>query len=263
MFRSEKWSLNQELCSRRELEAWGGNLVNWRSVTIHRGCYNQISLSHRRQQRNYTVLLRVHITLLCQFMEFPFNLHSPPVLDYPQAPSWQISKGTMSCHSAPCPETVLAVHCRLTAQIQTQCQDTSLSGASPACITGLWRVVPNISGCLWSCSQSNWKIGLECSNAVTEEKEESNDEAIHYLWGAFNPGMLTPDSQVFHDTHSTKFMVTGILLSILLTVTTNPITKNVCGIKNSNAKYVKLTQTKCPGRQALSLLCLPKEGNIF
>ena len=44
---------------------------------------------------------------------------------------------------------------------------------------------------------------------------------------------------------------------------TNPVTENICGIKNINAKYVKLTQTKYPGRHAPSLLCLPKEGKIF
>lgn len=48
-----------------------------------------------------------------------------------------------------------------------------------------------------------------------QQREKSNDEAMHYLWGAFNPGMLTPDSQVFHDTHSTKSMGTEILLNIL------------------------------------------------
>lgn len=94
---------------------WGGNLANQRSATIHRGCYSQISLSHRRQQYNYTVLLRVHITLSCQLMVFPFNLHSPPALDYPQDPSWQISQGIMGCHSAPCPKIVPAVHCQATA----------------------------------------------------------------------------------------------------------------------------------------------------
>lgn len=188
---------------------WGGNLANQRSATIHRGCYSQISLSHRRQQYNYTVLLRVHITLSCQLMVFPFNLHSPPALDYPQDPSWQISQGIMGCHSAPCPKIVPAVHCQATAP-------DIVPGCLPLqCLfcTHYWTL--NISRCLGSCSQSNWKVELDCSNGVTEEREKSNDEAMRYLWGAFNPGMLTPDSQVFHDTHSTKSMGTEILLNIL------------------------------------------------
>lgn len=52
----------------------------------------QSNLSHRRQHCNCTLLLRVHITLQCQFMAFPFNLHcssSPGLL---LAPSWQIAQ---------------------------------------------------------------------------------------------------------------------------------------------------------------------------
>lgn len=54
---------------------------------------------------------------------------------------------------------------------------------------------------------------------------ESITSEGYYISGTFNPGMLTPDSQAFHDPHSMKFMTTGLLLNILEdTETMNPVT---------------------------------------
>lgn len=82
----------------------------------------------------------------------------------------------------------------------------------------------------------------------------------HYISGTFNPGVLTPGSQLFHDPHS-KFMKTGLLLNILEDTET---THSVTGVKNIDAKSVKLTQTKVPTQGfAPNFLCLPNESKIL
>lgn len=75
--------------------------------------------------------------------------------------------------------------------------------------------------------------------------------------------MLTPDGQVTQQLNSFHIIYedwdTVKRSGGLLTVTTNPVTENICGIKNINAKYVKLTLTKCPG-QACPEPPLPSKG---
>lgn len=73
---------------------------------VQGSCHNPIAVTYKAAMQ---LLWEECTSLPCQLMVFPFNIHSPPALESPQAPSWQKSQGVMSCHSTPCPETALAV----------------------------------------------------------------------------------------------------------------------------------------------------------
>lgn len=207
----KKWSLNQEPHSRKELEAWGGDLANQGKCHCSQGL---LQSQHRRKQCS-----------CCERSANPCHgswWHSPLISTLLQL--WIPPRP----HPGRYPRVwwaVTALHApKLLLQWSCKCsKPEAVPGHLPLLQAPLGSTrVPNTSRCLCSCS--NWKTGLDCSDTATEEAEELNDEG-HYIWGTFNPGMLTPDSQDFPDPHSMKFMTAGLLLNILEdTETTNPVT---------------------------------------